>query len=392
VFSRRLPASLAPNPLTTAIARERDRGRDPIDLTATNPTTAGIGYPPNLLESLGSVDGATYAPEPFGAVATREFVASVLGAAFGATPHVDRLALTSSTSEAYAVLFKLLCDPGDEVLVPQPSYPLFEHLASLECVRVAPYQLDPHGGWTIDLDSVHAAWTPRTRAVIVVSPNNPTGSMLRARERDALESWCAGTGVALIVDEVFRWYPLSPSSDAVCPFVDREAPAALVFALDGLSKSCALPQVKLAWIEMAGPAALVGDAARRLEVVLDTFLSVGTPVQVALPRLWQDATPVRDAIRARVADNLDAARTLVASSDGCSLVVPEGGWSLVVRVPAIDSEESLALALLERDGVLVHPGYYFDFPHEAFLVLSLLPRPAEFREGLARVVRRCRIA
>ena len=391
MFSTRVPASLAPNALTSALARVRARGVSPLDLTGTNPTHAGIEYPDGLLDALSWPAASVYDPDPAGTRPAREFLAGVL-ATLGPAPDPGDLFLTASTSEAYGVLFKLLCDAGDAVLVPQPSYPLFEHLAALENVAVAPYALAAHWNWGVDVGALEAAWTPRTRAVVVVSPNNPTGSLVRRDERRALLEWGARRGVAVIVDEVFRWYTLDPPADAVSPFLDGEDVPGLVFALDGLSKSCGLPQVKLAWMQVAGDRAVVDDARRRLELILDTYLSVNTPVQVALPELWRRAEPVRRAIANRVRENLSRARQAVGAASGCDLVRPDGGWSAAIRVPAVVPEDRLVIELLERDEVLVHPGYFFDFPREAYLVVSLLPRPDVFAEGVARVVGRCRIA
>ena len=288
---------------------------------------------------------------------TRGRLAAVLGELSGRAPSVDDLMLTASTSEAYAVLFKLLCDAGDDVLVPHPSYPLFDHLAALENVVVAPYRLDPYWGWAVDVESLEAARTPRTRAVVVVSPNNPTGTVVRVSERRRLLEWCAQRDLPLIVDEVFRRYPLGEGAEAtVEAFLREDEVPGLVFALDGLSKSCGLPQVKLAWIQMAGDARLVADARRRLELILDTYLSVSTPAQVAFPALWRQSVSVRGAIQSRLRENLECARQVLRHDTGCGLVPPDGGWSAAIRVPALVPEERLVLDLLEQDGVLVHPG------------------------------------
>lgn len=393
MFSSRLPASLAPNRLTQALARRRAAGRDVIDLTSTNPTTVGLEAAAGALVALAADAGRVYRPDPFGLLSAREAIAAWLGQHRGRTPDPARLALTASTSEAYSVLFKLLCDAGDEVLVPRPSYPLFEHLAALDLVRAVPYGLEYHGCWSIDLHSLDAAWTPRTRAVVVVSPNNPTGSYLRADDLGALAERCAARGAAIVADEVFSAYPLDPRADAVRSITaaTREAPS-LVFALDGLSKSCGLPQVKLGWIEMDGPEALVSAARERLELLLDTYLSVSTPVQVAVPQLLAHGREVAARIASRIRGNLEAARRIFADVPSCTPLRAEAGWSLVVRVPSIRGEEALVLSLLEEDGVLVHPGFFFDFPREAYLVLSLLPEPDGFAEGVRRVARRAGIA
>jgi hypothetical protein len=281
------------------------------------------------------------------------------------------------------MLFKLLCDSGDEVLVPQPSYPLFDLLTALESVRARPYRLEYHGRWSIDRESVVAALSPRTRALLVVSPNNPTGSCLRAADREWMVSLAASRRIALIGDEVFSSYPLAVRPDASSL---RGEDRVLTFVLGGLSKSAGLPQLKLAWILASGPSALVHEALDRLEVVADTFLSVATPVQMAAPALLIGGRDVRKAIQDRLRRNLDALRAWAAAAPAIDLLEPEGGWSAVLRVPATRSEEALVLDLVERHDVLVHPGYFFDFPHEAFLVVSLLPDPSVFDEATGRVL------
>ncbi len=392
MFSSRVPPALSANRLTLEVARLRGAGRRVLDLTATNPAAVGLAADPADLAALAAPEACAYHPEPFGLRAAREAIARRIGLQRGTVPRVDRLALTASTSEAYSVLFKLLCDAGDEVLVPQPSYPLFEHLAALELVRPVPYRLEYHGSWAIDLASLDHAWSARTRAVVVVSPNNPTGSALRADDLRALQRRCGERGAALIADEVFAAYPLEPRTDAVTGVLSATEPPALTFALDGLSKSCGLPQLKLGWIECGGPPRQVAAARERLELILDTYLSVNTPVQVALPALLVAGQRLADRIRDRLRRNLQAARRIVAGAPACDLLRVEGGWSAVLRVPAVRAEEAIVLRLLVDEGVLVHPGYFFDFPSEAYLVISLLTPPAEFEEGLTRVVARAGIA
>jgi aspartate/methionine/tyrosine aminotransferase len=297
----------------------------------------------------------------------------------------ERIALTASTSEAYAWLFKLLCEPEDRVLVPRPSYPLFEHLTALECVEASPYELDAHGHWRIDVADLARQIDDRTKAVLVVSPNNPTGSVLHHDELDLLADACATRGVALVGDEVFADYRLDGGSFA--PSVAQQS-RALAFALGGLSKSVGLPQVKVAWIGVAGPDALVADALAGLEIVADTFLSVSTPAQAALPAFLERGAAVRNAIRARTARNLATLERLAASSPSVTALPPAGGWCAVLQVPAVHGEEALALTLIDLDGVLVHPGYFFDFPREAFVVVSLLPPPEVFEPAIARVLAR----
>jgi alanine-synthesizing transaminase len=382
MFSLRLPAVLAENALTREIGRLRASGAPIIDLTETNPTRVGLPYPPALVNALADPRALEYRPSPFGLEAAREAVAADL-ARGGRAVSADRLVLTASTSESYALLFKLLCDPGDEVLIPQPSYPLFDLLTRLDDVVAVPYQLDWQGVWSIDRASLERAMTPRTRAVLVVSPNNPTGSWLRRDDLGWLAATAARESLAIIGDEVFADYPLASRGDAARVLDQAEA---LTFSLGGLSKSIGLPQMKLGWIAAGGPTAIVDDALARLEVIADTYLSVSTSVQVAAPALFEAGAAVREAIRTRLAQNLSALRALAAAAPAVTLVEPEGGWSAVLQVPATQSEEALALRLAADHHVIAHPGYFFDFAREAFVVVSLLPEPAVFAEGARRLV------
>jgi hypothetical protein len=294
-----------------------------------------------------------------------------------------RIVLTASTSEAYTLLFKLLCDPGDDVLIPQPSYPLFESLTALDSVAARPYQLDYHGLWSIDRDSVMQALTPRTRAVLVVSPNNPTGSMLRNGDREWLASVAAGRGLAIIADEVFAGYPLRPGRDASSCVGETRT---LTFVLGGLSKSAGLPQVKLGWMVVSGPEAAVEQSLVRLDVICDTYLSVSTPVQLAAASLMAAGRDMRAQIQQRLGQNLATLDSMLGAGSAISMLAPEGGWSVVLRVPATEPEEALTLRLMHEAHVLVHPGFFFDFASEAFIVVSLLPEPDVFREAMTRVV------
>jgi aspartate/methionine/tyrosine aminotransferase len=382
--SGRLPRDLSPNRLTSAVARRRAAKAPLLDLTESNPTRVGLTYPADLLAPLGSSKGLEYAPEPFGTRSARQAVSADY-ARRGLSVPAARIALTASTSEAYALLFKLLCDPGDRVLVPRPSYPLFEHLTALESVVAVPYMLDAHDGWSLDVEAVAAAIDSRTKAVLVVSPNNPTGSTLDRRELDALAEIAASRGVAIIGDEVFADYPLRDAAAGVSVLQQSRA---LAFGLGGLSKSVGLPQVKVAWIGASGPDASVDDALNGLEIIADTFLSVSTPAQLALPELLLSGGTVRAQIAGRIGRNLEALRAAVAAAVEVTFHQPRGGWSAVLQVPATQSEEALAVALVEHDGVLVHPGYFFDFAREAFLVVSLLPDPASFDAGVARLLAR----
>jgi aspartate/methionine/tyrosine aminotransferase len=383
MFSDRTRFDLRPNRLAERLAERRAAGAPLIDLTQSNPTRAGLPEATDLLAPLAADTARRYDPVPFGLPQARAAVAGDF-ARRGVSLDPDRIVLHASTSEAYAFLFKLLCDPGDEVLVPRPGYPLFDFLASLESARVRPYPLAHDGEWHLDLDAIVAALTPRTRAVVVVSPGNPTGAYLKRDELDGLDSLCAERGIALVSDEVFADFAFREDPRRAAS-VARDS-RALAFALGGLSKSCGLPQIKLAWTAVVGPEALRREALARLEVVADTYLPVSTPAQVAAPALLGRKAELQAPIRARVAGNLDALRSALAPGSLATLLEPEGGWSAILRVPATCTEEERALRLLERHGVLVHPGYFFDFPGEAYLVLSLLPPPAEFREGVARVL------
>jgi aspartate/methionine/tyrosine aminotransferase len=383
MFSARTRWDLRPNRLAERLAAKRAAGARVLDLTASNPTRAGLPGPDDVLSSLARPEGRRYEPAAFGLLSAREAVAADF-ARRGFPVEPDRVVLSASTSEAYAFLFKLLCDPGDEVLVPRPGYPLFEFLAELESVRVLTYPLAHDGEWHVDLSALRSATTARTRAVVVVNPNNPTGAFLKTDERLALEAFCAERGLALVSDEVFADFAFREDARRA-PSVARDSPV-LAFALGGLSKSCGLPQLKLAWTAVTGPPAPRREALARLEVVADTYLSVSTPVQVAAPTLLARREELQAPIRERIRGNLEALRAALPPGCPATLLEPEGGWSAVLRVPATISEEERVTRLLEERDVLVHPGYFFDFPHEAFLVLSLLPREAEFREGVARVL------
>jgi len=383
MFSSRLPSALTENALTHAHARLRTAGTSIVDLTETNPTRVGLHYPADVHAMLASPTALSYTPEALGTSTAREAVAREY-ARQGLTIPVDRIVLTASTSEAYSLLFKLLCDGGDEVLIPQPSYPLFELLSRLDLVTTVPYALHMHGGWSLDRASIEHALSSRTRAVLVVSPNNPTGSVLSADDAVWLDGVCAARGIAIIADEVFLDYALRGSR---LHAVAERATRALTFSLGGLSKSAGLPQMKLGWMAVSGPDALVQSALNRLELISDTYLSVATPVQVAAASLIKAGAAVREQIHARVMANLAECRSHVARRGDVTMLEPEAGWCVVLQMPATESEEALVLRLLEREHVLVHPGYFFDFSREAFLVLSLLPEPDVFRDGLARVLR-----
>jgi aspartate/methionine/tyrosine aminotransferase len=388
-LSRRTRLSHRPsgteNRLSLAVSARRRAaaGADPFfDLTVSNPTAAGLPYEREAITAaLASPDALLYEPDPLGLAAARAHVAADYLAAGIAVPP-SRIALTASTSEAYAVLFKLLCDPGDEILVPVPSYPLLEWLATFEAAELRTYPLVYAGRWHLDVGALARAIGPRTRAIVVVSPNNPTGSFLGADELEAI----LDLGLPVVSDEVFARYPLTTRDDRTDSVL--VASRGLVFALSGLSKLVGLPQMKLGWIACGGDPARADEAMERLETVLDAYLSVGAPVQHALPELLRAGKTTADAIRARTRENLETVRALVREAPSMSLLDVEGGWYAMLRVPETKSDEEWALALLEEEGVYVHPGYFFDIPSGAHLVVSLLTPEATLREGMGRIARR----
>ena len=385
LFSARFPAHLAPNRLAQVLQAHRAAGRSIVDLTASNPTQAGFDYPVDLLAPLGDARGLRYAPAPLGGMDARRAVAADF-ARQGIDVPADRVVLTASTSEAYSTLFKLLANADDDVLVPRPSYPLFDALTRLDLVSARPYDLEYHGAWSIDFPSLERACTPRTRAVLVVSPNNPTGSFIGHDELDRLAAFCRPRQIAIIADEVFADYELEPgSAERAGRVAARED--VLSFTLGGLSKSIGLPQAKLGWFAVAGPHAPVAAALERIEFVCDSYLSVATPVQSAASELLTRGATVRAHIAARVVTNYRRLQAAVAAVPSCRVLRADGGWSAVIHVPSFEPEEDLVVRLLTTDGVLVHPGYFFDFPNESYLVLSLLPAPAEFDHGVDLIVR-----
>jgi alanine-synthesizing transaminase len=373
-YSRRLPWGAPENAISRAL---RDR-RDPfVDLTESNPTRAGL-VPAAHLGALADPRALRYEPHPKGLISAREAVAAYYADSRGAAVDPERIVLTTSTSEAYALLFKLLCDPGDCVLVPEPSYPLFGFLTALEGVQAVPYPLRFDGEWHLDATALEPP--PRTRAILVVSPGNPSGAFLKETERAVLADICADAGCALICDEVFADFALGPDPRRV-PTVAAHADV-LSFALSGLSKICGLPQVKLGWCAVSGPADEALEAVRRLELVADTYLSVSTPVQLAAGQLLRGRHDFQRRVLERVRGNRAALLRGRPADASWDALPAEGGWSAILSVPRSRSEEEWALALL-HDGVLVHPGYFFDFPGGTHLVVSLLPPEGDF----ARAVR-----
>ncbi len=378
MFSSRFHWDPAPNRLTRLLQEKRHAAAAILDLTESNPTHVGLSYPQEIVEALADPRALRYEPQPAGSPAAREAVCRYYAEA-GCTVEPDRVLLTASTSEAYAYLFKLLADAGGEVLAPRPSYPLFEFLATMESLRVVSYPVVYHGGWSIDCDALAAALTPRTRAIVLVNPNNPTGSFLKRDELRFLQS----LGLPLISDEVFADYAFTEDPRRVRTLA--AGTEALAFSMSGLSKIAGLPQMKLGWIVISGPAAARAEARDKLEWIADTYLSVSAPVQQAAPRLLELGRDIRAQIAARVRANLAWLESAIPADSPCRILALEGGWYATLQVPRIRREEEWALELLADDNVLVQPGFFFDFDSEAFLVLSLLTAPEIFQEGCRRL-------
>ncbi len=373
MFSSRVP-ELVPNRWAQALAATEPE----LDLTVSNPTVVGLPYPQDLLEPLAHPRGLVYRPEPAGLREAREAVAARYRAS-GLPVQGDHVLLVASTSEAYGLLAKLLCEPGEGFLVPQPSYPLFEHLLRAEGCRAFPYPLPEEARF--HLDAARISHHPEARAVVVVQPNNPTGTVVSEGEWEDLVALCRQQGWALVADEVF--WEFASGEGFRRSFAGN--PACLTFTLGGLSKLVGLPQLKVGWVVVSGPPELAREAFARLEFLADTYLSVATPTQQALPEILSRAEVVTTAIRHRLSENLELLARHVAALPFLELLPPEGGWSAVLRYPAVVSEEELVLALLRDEGVAVYPGYFFDFPREGFLVASLLVAPETLAEGLRRL-------
>ena len=379
MFSRRTEWNLAPNRFSVALEQAKQSGRKLLDLSVSNPTEIGLTYDePAILAALNKPAALHYEPDPRGLRSAREAVAAYY-AEHGADVSPQQIILTTSTSEAYSFLFRLLCDPGDEVLVASPSYPLFDFLAGIQDVKLTSYPLFYDHGWHIDLHALESAITARTRAILVVHPNNPTGSLVSEVERLALLKICAAHDLALIADEVF----LDFSQPGVPPeSFSREQNVALTFTLSGISKIAALPQMKLAWLVASGPAEKRKEALSRLEVIADTYLSVNAPLQHALPELLRQGPGLRSQLQQRVNQNLAELDRQLSAQTSVQRLELQAGWYAVLRVPAVRSDEDLAVTLLQEHGVVVHPGHFYDFPADGYLVVSLITPTGAFAEGI----------
>ncbi len=391
MFSRRTDWKLAPNGFTLAHQEMLGTGGKILDLTISNPTRARIEYDEAaILDSLRNPKSLDYDPQPKGLRGAREAVAEYYSCGTGASAagalsreiDPENLILTTSTSEGYSYVFRLLANPGDEVLVPKPSYPLFDFLADLQDVTLVPYPLIYDHGWQIDWPSLKQAVTERARAVVVVHPNNPTGSYASADERTRLNELCARHAMALIVDEVFLDY--SHDGQRRSSFAANDE--VLTFTLSGLSKISALPQIKLAWIAVSGLETDANSAMARLEVIADTYLSLNAPVQLAARVMLEQRKKTQPQLMQRVRANLAELDRQITGQKSCARLAIEGGWYAVLRVPVSRSDEDLAIELLRESAVMVHPGHFYDFPTDGYLVLSLITEEDEFREGMSRVL------
>ena len=406
MFADRTNWNLEMNRLAAALAEHRAAGKRVIDLTASNPTRCGFEYDHDaILQALANPDALVYEPNPKGLESARRAVAdyyAARGEAGGnaAMPAVgisiDDIILTTSTSEAYSFVFRTICNPGDEILIPQPSYPLFDFLADINDVKPVRYPLVYDHGWLIDFHSVEKAITSRTRGVIVVHPNNPTGHFCKPQEMEKLSEICAAREMAVIADEVFLDFVIEEFSDG------RETGGnagersrskklsaslaanskALTFTMSGLSKICGLPQMKAAWLVTSGPEPLKSQALLRLEVIADTYLSMNAPVQLAIPAFLAQRHKFQEQLRLRVQRNLAELDRQLARHDRCSRLKVEGGWNAVVRGPSTQSDEDLAVELLTKGGVHVHPGHFYDFSADGYLVVSLITPEQEFVSGI----------
>jgi len=430
MFSERTNWRLARNRFTQAVEEARARGARLLDLTASNPTRVGLCYDSiAILGALNSPHAMDYDPQAKGLLTARQTVAEYYRSDHGVEVDPERIVLTTSTSEGYSFVFRLLCNAGDELLVPKPSYPLFEFLADLQDVKLVPYPLIYDHGWQMDFHSLQRAVTGRTRGVVVVHPNNPTGSYVSEKECAELNAFCQERGLAIIVDEVFLDYgigdvyvgadalvrPVERSSTAVPgeedtrslhAFWDRHSPIqnlgsddsvgrsasfaangeALTFTLSGLSKIAALPQMKVAWIVTGGPQNQVAEAMARLEVIADTYLSMNAPMQWAVPSLLSQRHDIRRQLMERVRANLSELDRQLAGQKPCSRLIVQGGWYAVLRVPVTRSDEDLAIALVQEKQVIVHPGHFYDFESDGYLVVSLIAEDEEFRAGVGAIL------
>lgn len=383
MFSQRTNWKLSLNRFTQALETIRASGTKLLDLSVSNPTECGLQYDTAaILAAFQNPNALSYDPQPKGLLSAREGVTRYYLRDHHVSVDPESIILTTSTSEAYSNVFRLLCNPQDEILVPKPSYPLFDFLADLQDVALVPYSLEYAQGWMIDFQSIARALSPRTRAILLVHPNNPTGSYLRAEEAQHLNSLCQERNLALIVDEVFLDYSFTD----IPPRTFAANLDALTFTLSGLSKIAALPQMKVAWLVTTGPDSLVRPALDRLDVIADTYLSLNAPTQWAVPALFEQRHSLQPQLLQRVRENRANLQKLISSQPACELLDADAGWYAVLRVPTRRSDGDLVIDLLQKRQVIVHPGHFYDFPKDGFLVLSLITPTVIFNEGVSRLL------
>ncbi len=382
MFAKRTNWDMTPNRLSEALAAHRAAGKPLIDLTVSNPTECGFEYDKAaILDALRNPEALAYEPNPRGLESARRAVSGYYADREEKVSAED-IFLTTSTSEAYSYVFRTLCDPGEELLIPSPSYPLFDFLADIQDVSLVRYPLLYNHGWQIDFHALERAITPRTRGVIVVHPNNPTGNFVKSAEMAKLNAICSARDIAIIADEVFLDFALDGSRAA--SFAANRGAA--TFTLSGLSKISGLPQMKAAWLVVNGPQQWKSEALARLEVIADTYLSMNAPVQLALPRFLQQRHGFQKQVMSRVRRNLAELDRQLAGQKAVSRLKVEGGWCAVLRVPAARSDEDLATELLTTHGVSVHPGHFYDFPDDGLLVVSLIVPSADYSQGMTNVL------
>ncbi len=382
MFSSRTKWNMVPNQLSELVVAKQQRGEVITDLTESNPTCCGFSYPEKeVLAALADKSSLLYQPEPHGLLIAREAIAKYY-ASFGVTVRPENILLTASTSEAYSFLFKLLCNAGDAIIVPQPSYPLFEYLCQLNDVVLQHYCLAYDGEWHIDFESLQSTFTDRTRAIVIVHPNNPTGSYLKQNEFELVCTFAAEHNCSIIADEVFG--PYNFSSDPNRASISTSNTSILSFSLNGISKLLGLPQLKLSWIVVRGNSQQTDEALSRLDIIADTFLSVNTPVQVALPKLFEHSQFIREQIRTRVHSNYHLLQKNLKDSE-VSVFHSEGGWYAILQLPQFQTDEEWAVELLRQQNILVYPGHFFDIKQKSCIVISLLPTSELFTNALLQI-------
>ncbi len=382
MFAGRTNWNLLSNRLSEALAKHRASGKPLLDLSASNPTECGFEYDRQaILKALSTPESLSYDPDAKGLLSARRAVAEYYSSLEIIVP-VEDMILTTSTSEAYSFAFRVLCNPGDELLIPEPSYPLFSLLADIHDVKLVGYPLLYDHGWQIDFHALQQSITARTRGVIVVNPNNPTGHFCKSREMEKLNEICSPRRMAIIADEVFLDFHLA----ATQPRSFAANTASLTFTMSGLSKISGLPQMKAAWLIASGPEGLKSEALARLEVIADTFLSMNAPVQRAMPIFLELRHGFQKQVLARVRKNLAELDKQLSAQSSCARLDMEGGWYAVIRVPATRSDEDLAIELLNAQGVYVHPGHFYDFPTDGYLIVSLIAPEPDFHEGIKRLL------